>query len=101
VESVRIHASCGRRESPLPPRIRFRMSSTDGLRLGEHLLSIRGSKEERCNLDQLWLRSVLIEQWRRTPRAERGRFEVRADRLLSALDLREAAGVDDLATQSS
>jgi hypothetical protein len=72
----------------------------DALRLGEHLLGIRGSKEERRNLDQLWLRSVLIEQWRRTPRAERGRFEVRADRLLRALDLRDASGIDDFAAQT-
>jgi hypothetical protein len=85
--------------SGAPPPIRFRMSSADGLRLGEHLLSIRGTREERRNLDQLWLRSVLIEQWRRTPRVERGRFEVRADRLLRALDLRDVAGVDDLAAR--
>jgi hypothetical protein len=80
-----------------PPLIRFGMSSTDGLRLGEYLLSIRGTTEERRNLDQLWLRSVLIEQWRRTPLVERGRFEVRADRILRALDLRDATGVNDLA----
>lgn len=37
-------------------------------------------------LDQLWLRSVLIEQWRRTRLSERAAFARRADRLLSALD---------------
>jgi hypothetical protein len=75
------------------------MSSADGLLLGKHLLSIRGTREECRHLDQLWLRSVLIEQWRRTPRVERGRFEVRADRLLRGLDLQDAAGGDDLAAR--
>jgi hypothetical protein len=101
VEVARIDSSSMGRESvPLPPRIRFRMSSADGLRLGEYLLGIRGSREEHRHLDQLWLRSVLIEQWRRTPRVERGRFEVRADRLLRTLDLRETTSIDDLAAQS-
>lgn len=36
--------------------------------------------------DQLWLRSVFIEQRRRTPRAERDGFNERADRILEALD---------------
>jgi hypothetical protein len=37
-------------------------------------------------VDQLWLRSVLIEQWRRTRIAERPAFVERADRILAALD---------------
>lgn len=36
--------------------------------------------------DQLWLRSVLIEQRRRTIIAEREKFDARADRLLALLD---------------
>jgi hypothetical protein len=37
-------------------------------------------------LDQLWLRSVLIEQRRRTRLSERNQFERRADRILATLD---------------
>lgn len=32
--------------------------------------------------DLLWLRAILLEQLRRTPVAERSRFERRADRIL-------------------
>jgi hypothetical protein len=38
-------------------------------------------------LDQLWLRTALIEQWRRMRIAERPAFADRADRVLAALDL--------------
>ncbi len=37
---------------------------------------------------KLWLRSALIEQWRRTRLSERAAFEARADRILSALSLK-------------
>lgn len=36
--------------------------------------------------DQLWLRTVLVEQRRRTRIAERPTFDERADRLLALLD---------------
>ena len=48
--------------SGAPPPIRFRMSSADGLCLGKHLLSIRGTREERRNLDQ----TVVAERADRT-----------------------------------
>ena len=73
--------------SRCPPPIRFGMSSTDGLSLSEYLLKARGSLGERRRLDQLWLRAVLIEQWRRTPLVERASFEIQADHILSALDV--------------
>lgn len=41
-------------------------------------------------LDQLWLRSVLVEQRRRTNIAERDTFDMRADRILAQLDPQEA-----------
>ncbi len=69
-----------------PPAIRFRMSSSDGSLLSQHLLNTRGGEDENRRLDQLWLRAVLIEQWRRTPLAERATFEAQADFILSALD---------------
>lgn len=39
--------------------------------------------------DQLWMRAVLTEQRRRTNVGERAAFDVRADRLLAALDPQE------------
>jgi hypothetical protein len=38
-------------------------------------------------LDQLWLRTALIEQWRRMRIVERPAFVEQADRVLAALDL--------------
>lgn len=46
----------------------------------------------RRGLDQLWLRSVLVEQRRRTNTAARTRFDARADRILEALDPQEDDG---------
>lgn len=42
-------------------------------------------------MDQLWLRTVLIEQRRRVPIVERAAFDERADRLLAALDPAEVS----------
>jgi hypothetical protein len=50
------------------------------------LLEGDASADAERLLDQLWLRSALIEQWRRTRISERRAFEVRADRILAALD---------------
>jgi len=47
----------------------------------------RNEPDERL-LDRLWLRSVLVEQRRRTRIAERGRFDARADRILARLEAR-------------
>lgn len=52
------------------------------LRLPE---DVRGSV-----LDQLWLRTALIEQRRRMRVNERAEFDVRADRVLAHLDPMEA-----------
>ncbi|HEY4897750.1 MAG TPA: hypothetical protein VII01_16895 [Solirubrobacteraceae bacterium] len=46
------------------------------------LLAERGLPSAVALRDLLWLRAVLIEQWRRTPVLERRRFERRADRIL-------------------
>lgn len=46
------------------------------------LLAERGLPSAVAMRDLLWLRAVLIEQWRRTPAPERRRFERRADRIL-------------------
>jgi hypothetical protein len=54
--------------------------------LEAQLTGLRRTAEVARLLDQLWLRSVLIEQWRRTRLNERAGFSRRADRLLSALD---------------
>jgi hypothetical protein len=71
----------------LESRVRFVMSVADAELLANSLsLQTVASVEQRI-LDQLWLRTVLIEQWRRTRIVERRVFEERADRALSALDL--------------
>ena len=67
-------------------RVRLRMGEPDARELGEQLLTLRGTGRESRLLDQLWLRTVMIEEWRRTHRAEREAFEACADRLLAALD---------------
>jgi hypothetical protein len=54
--------------------------------LAEHLVAVRGTGRESRLLDQLWLRTVMVEEWRRTHRVERETFEASADRLLAALD---------------
>lgn len=41
-------------------------------------------------MDQLWLRTVLIEQRRRMRVTERDAFDQRADRMLAALDPQES-----------
>ncbi len=68
------------------PRVRFAMSVDEAQVLADILPSRIDGRDGRRLLDQLWLRTVLIEQWRRTRVAERGAFQERADRALSALD---------------
>ena len=67
-------------------RVRLLMRLEDAESLSERLCAAELSPALQRLLDQLWLRSVLIEQWRRTRLAERGEFQQRADRLLEALD---------------
>lgn len=68
------------------PRVRLSMSLVEAQAVAD-LLSLQcvASDGQRL-LDQLWLRTVLIEQWRRTRVAERRAFQERADRTLRALD---------------
>jgi hypothetical protein len=66
--------------------VRLVMSLADAQVLANSLSSQTVASVEQRILDQLWLRTVLIEQWRRTRLAERRAFQERADRVLSALD---------------
>jgi hypothetical protein len=67
-------------------RVRLLMALTTADGLAEELSARPLTPRAERLLDQLWLRSVLIEQWRRTRINERPRFELRADRILAALD---------------
>ena len=67
------------------PRVRLLMPLTSAAALADLLEGDTAIDAERV-LDQLWLRSVLVEQWRRTRISERAAFEQRADRVLAALD---------------
>jgi hypothetical protein len=72
--------------APRTARVRLRMSVDEAASLAAELVEVSCTPAVRRTLDQLWLRSVLIEQWRRTNRVERAAFEARANRILSALD---------------
>jgi hypothetical protein len=69
-----------------PVRVRLEMPLAEAEALDTVLASALDSHHTQRLLDQLWLRSVMIEQWRRTARAERPAFEVRANSILAALD---------------
>jgi hypothetical protein len=62
------------------------MSVADAQALADLLSARISSRSEQRLLDQLWLRTVLIEQHRRVRCIERIDFGLRADRLLEALD---------------
>jgi hypothetical protein len=68
------------------PRVRLLMSVGDAQALADLLSAQTPARSEQRLLDQLWLRTVLIEQHRRIRRTERIGFRIRADRLLEALD---------------
>lgn len=68
------------------PRVRLLMSVADAQALADQFSAQISSRSEQRLLDQLWLRTVLIEQHRRVRRIERIGFRLRADRLLEALD---------------
>ena len=65
--------------------VRMGMSAPDAEALSDILLRCPDDVAERVQ-DQLWLRSVLVEQRRRARIDERGRFDIRADRILALLD---------------
>jgi hypothetical protein len=65
--------------------VRMASTAADTEQLAALLPRLPDDVQERV-VDQLWLRSVLIEQRRRTRIAERSAFEARADRMLAALD---------------
>jgi hypothetical protein len=75
--------------------VRLGLSGDDALRIRERLLSGRGTPEAQLLRDALWMRAVMIEQFRRTPRAERAAFARRANRLL-----RRCVGADHDAVPS-
>jgi hypothetical protein len=62
--------------------VRLQMSLENAQAVSERLVLVRAFRSSSELRDSLWLRAVLIEQWRRTPAAERRRFERRADRVL-------------------
>jgi hypothetical protein len=66
--------------------VRLFMPLSDAEILDARLASMPRTAAVQRVLDQLWLRSVLIEQWRRTGLRERDAFVVRANRVLAALD---------------
>jgi hypothetical protein len=72
--------------NPPAPRVRLLMPLADASALADVLSSHEGDPGEQRILDQLWLRTVLIEQQRRVRHVERADFGARADRLLEALD---------------
>jgi hypothetical protein len=67
--------------------VRINMSVDDAGRVAGALRPREGRNATVQRLmDQLWLRSVLVEQRRRTRIAERDAFDRRADVILAALD---------------
>jgi len=74
-------------KAPGTPRVRLLMSVAEAERLADLLSARIPAKDEQRLLDQLWLRTVLIEQRRRVRRDERAAFVIRADRMLKAFDL--------------
>jgi hypothetical protein len=68
------------------PGVRLLMSDADAQALANLLSSQTGTEVEQRILDQLWLRTALIEQWRRARILDRPDFELRANHILSALD---------------
>lgn len=70
--------------------VRMGMSVAVGEELSEVLLRCPTDVAERVH-DQLWLRTILVEQMRRMRIDERGPFAVRADRMLELLDPQEAS----------
>src|SRR4051794_16396199 len=68
-----------------PPLIRMGLTVSDAESIRNYLDDHDATLTARL-LDQLWLRSVLLEHRRRVRLAARLPFDERADRLLAALD---------------
>jgi hypothetical protein len=79
------------RKGALAYAVRMSMGAPESIPLSEILKRCPEDVAERVT-DQLWLRSVFVEQLRRTRIDERGVFAIRADRLLEALDPQEPEG---------
>ncbi len=77
------------------PRLRLCMSLEDAEEVREWLLAKRGSSSVAGLREQIWLRAIFLEQWRRTPVSERHRFARRADSILERLSQSEPAGPSD------
>lgn len=73
------------RKGALAYTVRMGMGAAESQELADLLPRCPEDVEARLH-DQFWLRSVFIEQQRRTRIAERSRFCARADRILAALD---------------
>jgi hypothetical protein len=69
------------------PRVRLFLPIETAEQLETQLVLTARTPEIQRLLDQLWLRTALIEQWRRMRLSERPDFIERADRVLAALDL--------------
>ena len=68
------------------PRVRMGLSIVNAESLAAKLTESRDPEFRDKIMDQLWLRTVLIEQRRRTRLNERPAFDRRADRILAAID---------------
>ena len=67
------------------PTVRIAMTSATATAMAGRLLDVSTAVSEQLSR-QLWLRTVLIEQRRRTHRAERDAFDRQADEILQQLD---------------
>lgn len=61
------------------------MSAQDATQLSGDLIELRGTEAADRIHDQLWLRTVLIEQRRHVRIAERSKYNARGDRVLTAI----------------
>jgi len=68
-----------------PTVVRIAIAIADAEALSDAMLAAPEAVSEQLGL-QLWLCAVLLEQRRRTPRAERPAFDEQADRILQQLD---------------
>jgi hypothetical protein len=78
--------------------IRMRMSLRDTHQMRDLLVEARGSAASAALHDALWLRAVLLEYSRKLGGAQRARFELRADSILSRLSADLGSDVPSEAT---
>lgn len=81
-----------REPSPAVDVVRMQMSASTAARIADALSDPSQCEHHARLLDQLWLRTVLIEQHRRTHLMDRPGFEERANRTLRALDPGASSG---------